>query len=87
MREEGRRPQRMMPQALLCLRMATRKSLSLSASKIVEDGAVVCARHAEGLLREEAAVGERCHCVAVLLQNLAERGIACFLQKNPQCFV
>ena len=33
MREEGRRPQRTMPQALLCLRMATRKSLSLSASK------------------------------------------------------
>nr|DAI59370.1 MAG TPA: hypothetical protein [Crassvirales sp.] len=33
MREEGRRPQRTMSQALLCLRMATRKSLSLSASK------------------------------------------------------
>ena len=47
--------------------------------EIVEDGAVVCARHADGrLLREEAAVGERGHCVAVLLQNLAERGIACF---------
>ena len=46
--------------------------------EIVEDGVVVCARHADGLLREEAAVGERGHCVAVLLQNLAERGIACF---------
>ena len=84
MREEGRRLQRTMPQALLCLRMATRKSLSLSASKIVEDGAVVCARHADGLLREETAVGERGHCVAVLLQNLAERGIACFfIIKSP----
>ena len=51
--------------------------------EIVEDCAVVCARHAEGLLREEAAVGERGHCVAVLLQNLAERGIACFLFKIP----
>jgi len=48
--------------------------------EIVEDCAVVCARHADGLLREEAAVGERGHCVAVLLQNLAERGIACFPQ-------
>ena len=47
--------------------------------EIVEDGAVVCAQHADGLLREEAAVGERGHCVAVLLQNLAERGIVCFL--------
>ena len=43
--------------------------------EIVEDGAVVCARNAEGLLREEAAVGERGHCVAVLLQNLAERRV------------
>ena len=52
--------------------------------EIVEDGAVVCARHADGLLREEAAVGERGHCVAVLLQNLAERGIACFfIIKSP----
>ena len=52
--------------------------------EIVEDGVVVCARHAEGLLREEAAVGERGHCVAVLLQNLAERGIACFfIIKSP----
>lgn len=52
--------------------------------EIVEDGAVVCARNAEGLLREEAAVGERGHCVAVLLQNLAERGIACFfIIKSP----
>ena len=52
--------------------------------EIVENGAVVCARHAEGLLREEAAVGERGHCVAVLLQNLAERGIACFfIIKSP----
>ena len=51
--------------------------------EIVEDGAVVCARNAEGLLREEAAV-ERGHCVAVLLQNLAERGIACFfIIKSP----
>ena len=41
----------------------------------VEDGAIVCARNAEGLLREEAAVGERGHCVAVLLQNLAERRV------------
>ena len=48
--------------------------------EIVEDCAVVCARHADGLLREEAAVGERGHCVAVLLQNLAEQGIACFPQ-------
>ena len=47
--------------------------------EIVEDGAVVCAQHADGLLREEAAVGKRGHCVAVLLQNLAERGIVCFL--------
>lgn len=52
--------------------------------EIVEDGAVVCARNAEGLLREEAAVGERGLCVAVLLQNLAERGIACFfIIKSP----
>ena len=52
--------------------------------EIVEDGVVVCARHADGLLREEAAVGERGHCVAVLLQNLAERGIACFfIIKSP----
>ena len=52
--------------------------------EIVEDGAVVCARNAEGLLREEAAVGERGHCVAVLFQNLAERGIACFfIIKSP----
>ena len=51
--------------------------------EIVEDCAVVCARHAEGLLRKEAAVGERGHCVAVLLQNLAERGIACFFPKIP----
>ena len=52
--------------------------------EIVEDCAVVCARHADGLLREEAAVGERGHCVAVLLQNLAERGIACFfIIKSP----
>ncbi len=47
--------------------------------EIVEEVAVVCAQHADGLLREEAAVGERGHCVAVLLQNLAERGIVCFL--------
>ena len=47
--------------------------------EIVEEVAVVSAQHADGLLREEAAVGERGHCVAVLLQNLAERGIVCFL--------
>ena len=33
MMEEGRRLQKAMPQVLLCLRMATRESLSLSTSK------------------------------------------------------
>ena len=80
MREEGRRPQRAMPQALLCLRMANVEVAVALGVEIVEDSAVVCAQHADGLLREEAAVGERGHCVAVLLQNLAERGIACFPQ-------
>ena len=84
MREEGRRLQKAMPQALLCLRMATVEVAVALGVEIVEDCAVVCARHAEGLLCEEAAVGERGHCVAVLLQNLAERGIACFfIIKSP----
>lgn len=84
MREEGRRPQRAMPQALLCLRMANVEVAVALGVEIVEDSAVVCAQHADGLLREEAAVGERGHCVAVLLQNLAERGIACFfIIKSP----